>query len=476
MRRGILIIILLIPILLSGQQNQQLFQMHYLGESNFLNPAVQSECKWFVGIPVLSSIHFNYANSGFTYKQLISNTSDSTYTMNIDRVVDRLGWRTLIETELHTTLLALGHKRDDYYFTFSIIEKNNLPFTFSKDMFRLAWEGNSPFEGQEASLRGSSAFAMHYREYALGVSRQNRDGNFWGIKGKLLFGKLNLSAPKSNISLYTDENTFDLTLDGEMRVNISAPLIIEHNNGQLTDYYYDESISITDILFNRKNLGLAFDFGFIHQLNKDITLSGSVLDVGFIRWRSNLNNISVEEYYTYQGILVDSGNIISSIVDSIYSDFTNKPYFTLLPAKLYFGAEYHVNEKLEAKGLISAVAYRTKFSPALTLSADYNPFGHFHLVASYSVMYRSLKNAGLGFSIGREPLQFYMISDNVLGMIWPLSARNINLRFGLNINLGCKEKENKPKGLSSVQGYCPVYEKEKERRKRKASWKKKKRR
>jgi hypothetical protein len=50
------------------------------------------------------------------------------------------------------------------------------------------------------------------------------------------------------------------------------------------------------------------------------------------------------------------------------------------------------------------------------------------------------------------------------------------LRFGLNINLGCNIKEDRPESISSLQGYCPVYEKEKERKKRKSSWKKKKKR
>ena len=476
MRRIVFIILLFLSGVLLGQQDQQLFQMHYLGESNFMNPAVQSECKWFIGIPVLSSLHLNYANSGFTYKQLIRNTSDSTYSMNIDQVVDKLGWRTLVGTEFHTTLFALGYKRDDYYFAFSIIEKNNIPFTFSKDLFRLAWEGNSPYEGESASLKGSSAYAMHYREFALGVSKQNSSGDFFGLKAKLLFGKLNLAVPKSDISLYTDENSFDLTLDGELLVNMSAPVIIEHSDGQMTNYYYDESVSVMQLIFNRKNWGLAFDVGFIHELDENITISGSILDIGFIRWRSNLNNISFDEYYTYQGILVDSGNVIESIVDSVYFNFSNDPYTTFLPTKMYLGAEYHLSEKLDARALISAVAYRTKFSPALTLAADYNPFGHFHLVGSYSVMYRSFTNVGLGFSFGRDPLQFYIISDNVLGMIWPLATRNINLRFGLNINLGCKNKEDPPKSISSFQGYCPVYEKEKEREKRKSSWKKKKNR
>lgn len=266
------IVLMFVTVSLPAQQNQQLFQMHYLGESNFLNPAVQSECKWFIGFPVISSIHLNAANSAASYRQLVKNTSDSTATLQIDRVVDRLGFRTLALSELHVTLFAMGYKRGDYYYDFSIIEKNNVPLTISKDVFSLAWEGNTQFEGDEASARGSSIYATHYREYAFGVSKQYRYGNFLGVKGKLLFGKLNVSAPVTDVSLYTDPLTFDLTLQGDLRFNSSAPLIIEHTDGRITDVSLDESVPLMDLIFNRKNWGLAFDAGFIHRLNDNLSL------------------------------------------------------------------------------------------------------------------------------------------------------------------------------------------------------------
>ncbi len=461
-----LIIILFVPDILSGQQNQQLYQMHYLGESNFLNPAVQSECKLFIGLPIISSLHFNYANSGFSYRQLVENTDDSTSQLQIDQRVRRLGLRTLIATELHFTWLALGYKLNDYYFAFSIIEKNNIPITLSKDLFTLPWRGNTPFEGDNASSRGTAIYAMHYREYALGISKKTGYGNYFGIKGKLLFGKLNAASPKSNVSLYTDPMYFDLALDGEARINLSAPLIIEEVDGRINNIAYDENADIANLIFNRKNWGIAFDAGFIRQVSEKTSVSGSIVDLGFIRWRSYLTNIGGSDEFVYQGFLTDPGRVRGSILDSMNLEVTHDPYFTMLPLKLYLGADYSVTEKFALRGLTSAVAYRTKIVPALTLGLDYNPFGHFHLVGSYSLMYRAFNIAGLGFSVGRGPLQFYAISDNVAGMIWPLSARNINLRFGMNLNFGCNQREDTPEGYTPGFGPCPVYEKALDRQKR----------
>jgi hypothetical protein len=84
-------------------------------------------------------------------------------------------------------------------------------------------------------------------------------------------------------------------------------------------------------------------------------------------------------------------------------------------------------------------------------------------------MYRSFYIVGLGISTSRGPLQFYMVSDNVCGFIWPLSARNINLRFGLNINLGCSIKSPKKSGrnIPSLKDACKVFDENDRMNKRK---------
>jgi hypothetical protein len=81
---------------------------------------------------VLSSVHLNYANSAFSVNQLISPGADGI--VNINKVINQLGRRSIIGAEFHTTLLALGYKHSDYYFNFSVIEKVNLPMTISRDI------------------------------------------------------------------------------------------------------------------------------------------------------------------------------------------------------------------------------------------------------------------------------------------------------------------------------------------------------
>jgi hypothetical protein len=80
---------------------------------------------------------------------------------------------------------------------------------------------------------------------------------------------------------------------------------------------------------------------------------------------------------------------------------------------------------------------------------------------SWSYINRTFNNLGLGMAVGRSPVQFYIVSDNVPGMIWLQSTKSINIRFGLSINFSCFRKEN-------ISG-CGCYwlEQAEEKRKRK---------
>jgi hypothetical protein len=451
-----------------AQQNHSLYLMHYLPESNLLNPAVPMPCKWYIGLPVLSSVHINYANSSFSYNTLFNRTSNGTYETDINHAVNSLHWRNYLGTEIHIQLLALGYRKGDYSFVFTVTEKDNLPITYPKEVILLAWRGNSQFEGKDANFKGTGIFFNHYREYAIGLSKYTGNGAYLGIKGKLLFGKLNISAKQTNIGLITNDTTYNLAFHGDINWRTSLPVVVDYSNGQINDIYYNDAVTPMNLLLNRKNPGFAIDAGIIYPINENLELSISVLDLGFIRWRSNLNLFTGNGNYVYPGPMGDNvqnqgflGDLIDSITNSFNFNVTQEKYTTFLPPRLLAGVNYQVNNMFTVGASGDALFYRTKIMPSITLSGQFSPLQNIHLMASYNLQYYSIKSFGLGFVLGRNPIQFYMISDDVPAMIWPLSARNLNLRFGLNINFGCKIKQNihgvsggPGAGKGMLQGNC----------------------
>ena len=164
------LILFLINTELQAQQSNTLFFMHSLPESNFINPAVQNGCKLFIGLPVLSSIHMHVSNSGFTANQLL-NKEPGGYTLDADGVLNKLARKNIATSEAHTTILAVGLRKDDYYYTFTIQEKDNMASLYSSDLATFALKGNTQFEGQWIDLNGTGVYYNHVREFAIGYQK-----------------------------------------------------------------------------------------------------------------------------------------------------------------------------------------------------------------------------------------------------------------------------------------------------------------
>ena len=81
-----------------------------------------------------------------------------------------------------------------------------------------------------------------------------------------------------------------------------------------------------------------------------------------------------------------------------------------------------------------------KIQTSVTASLISRPFKNTEASVSWSYMNRSFSNVGIGLAYGRSPVQLYLVSDNILGFFWPMSAKNVNVRFGVNLHFGCREQ------------------------------------
>ena len=178
----------------NAQQDHTLFFMHNLPESNLVNPAVPIKCKVYIGIPGLSSVHANYNNNSFTVSEMFypQRVNDSLL-INPENIVSKIRKNAFASDEVHATLFTAGYRWNDFYLNFSVSEKQNFYTMAPGDMVRLAWDGNTQFRGQQMNLTGLRVSGSHYREYALGGSKQINEALRIGLKTKLLFGKGNVS-------------------------------------------------------------------------------------------------------------------------------------------------------------------------------------------------------------------------------------------------------------------------------------------
>ena len=457
MHRALLLVLLSGLVKIHGQQSHTLYFLHHVPQANILNPAVQNECKVFIGLPVISSLHVNLANSGFTMNQLLNTQAPGEYSIDVSKINKKLGKRNYFSSEVYFDLLNVGIKiKGKYYFTFAIRERNDLNLFYTKNLFSLAYKGNSQYEGEWVSLKGNGLQFNHFREYSLGISKIIDEYTTCGVRAKLLFGKLNFKTTRENVQLFTEENTFNLLFSNDFRFDASMPLSLDSTDGNLrtnSEYYSTDPF---ELIFNRQNMGFAIDAGFIYQYDERTTLQGSLLDLGLIPYRSNLTNYSIKGEFPYEGPLGDTiitenyaWDLWDRVNDSMEVSLTRKSYINLLSPRLYLGISYRFNRSLSANALLAARITRQKIQSGLTVSGIWRPYNWFATSVSWSYLHRSINNVGAGMVLGRNPVQFYLVSDNVLGFIWPQSTKNLNLRFGFNMIFGCREK-------SSTEG-CGCY-------------------
>jgi hypothetical protein len=481
--KKILVIVILLNVtsFVFAQQDMTLYYMHRVPQSNLLNPAIQNECKYyFSGIllpivgQVLPPLHVNYNNNGFAFNNLFypgeGQQADSMVTPfnegeNTDRFLKRLRKVNYLSFETNVDWLSVGYRWKKWYFTFNLTDKLNVQASFPKDLVTLAWEGNGKsLLGEEAFLSYLGVGINWYREYALGASVPVNNKLTVGGRAKLLFGKENLWFKSHQLSIKTDEEDYSLTVKADWEVYSSQQF---YDITKLQMDYLNDSLmfemdtlmkdvstqDVKNIIFNSKNPGGAIDLGFKYVFNNKITFYGSALDVGFIHYKDNVNAVKASGEYYFDGIDVQP-SIQNDSIGQAYFDYLQdsvikifepqlldkKAYNYWLTPKIYLGGTYALNQKINIGLLLKGDIFLNRLHGGVTLSANANLKKWFAPSLSYTVENNSFKQVGVGVLFKIPWMQFYLVTDNVCGFIWPEAARNVNFRLGINMLFGCDKK------------------------------------
>ena len=490
MRRMIKISVILI-LVISGlksvaQQDMTLYYMHRIPQANLVNPAIQNECKYYFSgllLPivgqVLPPLHGNLNNNAFAFKNLFYNGGskwgDSTITPfhhgeNTDRFLKRLHKVNYISYEQSIDWFTAGYRWRKWYFTFNIAEKFNVNFSYPKDLITLAWEGNGKsLLGKDAFLSNLGGGLNWYREYGIGASKTIKNKWTVGGRAKLLFGKENLWFKNQKLSWKTDEEDYAYTINADYEVYSSqqfydiTKMEMDYANDSLMfemDTLMEDMTSqdIKSIIFNKKNLGGAIDLGFKYILNNKFTFYGSVLDLGFIRYKNNVNVVQTKGEFYFDGMdiqpfIQSDGNdslndaYITQYKDSIIRLFDphlldKKSYNYWLTSRIYLGGTYTISEKLNVGLLMRGEVFQKRLHGGITISANANLKKWFAPTLSYTFQNNTYKQIGAGVLFKIPWMQFYLVTDNVLGFAWPESTRNVNFRLGINLLFGCDKRES----------------------------------
>ncbi len=457
----------------SGQFGNTYYHMFGVPQANQLNPAFQPSCDGYLGLPALAPVRFQVESNSLTYGDIFAwNSSEKKYMTFMhpsgdkDKFMNALEPVNLIRAELASSLISLGWRQEGFYFTLDFSERAIQAMSFSKDFAEFLIYGNK--NTSTFNFGDLSENLSYFHQLSLGVSYNLEDEMQFGIRAKLLLGGANATTRKSELSLKTSIEEWDFRSDVKVDASIpfleSVPLDSEgYLDMDSIGKILEDTISIFDVLFGLptgpdllkppglntigglKNPGIAIDFGFSYTPIEKLTVSASVVDLGFIRWKNYVYNFEQDLDYTFEGIefrLEEDYSAGEALLDSLKQDMKIKvsqnPYTTMMTGKVYLGAAYNLTEKVRFGGVFRTRIQNYRFYNQFTVSANVQPISMFSASLSYSIYGNSYMNLGLGLSLRAGPLNLYFITDQApSAYFFPKEFSSLNFRMGLNIVWGC---------------------------------------
>jgi len=457
-------------------QDNTMYMLHQLPQANMLNPAVDFSCKFYIELPVISSIKFAYNNTSFSFKDFIrqgTGTKVDSMILDFDNIYNKLGKNNAIYAEIENVLIGAGFHWKKYMISARIYHTHQAGIFYNKDLIALK-DGNwDPVTDRPVNfdLTRNEANAISYLGISLGISKQYTNQLRMGARLSYLKGMLNYNTTKSKLNITTTEQPLTVDVNANYNSNASFPMEYDRDaSGMIYSIRPTTDNLIKNYIFN-KNRGLAFEFGIVYDFISKTKFSASILNLGFIRWKSNAINLNAQNSLTLTGIdlkqFTSNQNtdliylLRDTIIQSFHASDSPTKYFTALPVKVMAGITQDIGKKLKIglTGKIYVFNYAT--FPSLTATINVKALPFVNLTGSASYANRTLRNIGFAAIVGNERVNFYLASDRLpvnyvqetqSGVIFPYQSRSLSLRFGLNLMFGCGQYKKPVMGPS-----CPAY-------------------
>ena len=485
--------------------NAQFLRTSYFMEGTHyrqqLNPAL-TPTKGYFNLPVIGAVNATVGSTSLGYQDIIDIIDDGDDFYTKPDFMNRLKDNNKLNVNFSTEILSAGWYKGKNFWSFNIGLRTDIGANLTKNMFTFLNEMETVEENWRNSnydISGQQLNINAYTEIGLGLSRQINSRLTVGARVKALLGignmelKLNRVAMSANlpsdqqINQWSSESYWNsmspsqaaqaaqelkdkfnnyhanLTVGAELKSSFKG-LELQEEEGK--DY-------VTDFDFDSGKLGIAgygfgIDLGASYKILDNLTVSASVLDLGFISWSKSSTKIASAnpdpidiKGSTYANMVdPNNPNTVMNAVNQLQNDaqgymdrVTNGDVLdydmlqlevsdakesrkSRLASTLVLGAEYgFFNNKL-AVGVLSTTRFvQPDALTELTFSANYRPKSWFNVALSYSAIQSAGKSFGLGLKLG--PL-FVGTDYMFLGK----NSNSVNGFVGVSIPLGGR-KANK---------------------------------
>ena len=445
--------------LLIGPAHAQYLRSSYFMEGTSarlsLNPALQPTRGYF-NFPVIGSLNVSANSNVLGVHDIIDIVDDGHSIYSNDKLYNKLDLDNRMNVNLNTDILSFGWMRGKNFWSVNLGVRMDLGAGLNKGMFdfmrNVNGRGVDELLGQSATydMDNQSVRMKAYGEIGLGYSRRLTEKLSVGARVKALLGlgRAELKLNQFNVDMdlpdqmsYGNEFTYDDWMGKGYSYHAEGTILTTMEGGGLS---FDQDDMVEDFDFEAKDLGLSglgfgVDLGASYDITDALTVSASVLDLGFLRWKDSATRIG--SVNGGENVTIDASNYDKYIGGDFLSlerlnfkkdpkaEFKNK---TKLSTTVLLAAEYaFFKDKLALGAMYSAHFVEPETLHDLTLSATYRPKNWFNIAASFSPVVAGGQSVGLAMKLG--PL--FLGTDY---MYFGKNTKNVNGFIGLSFPMGKK--------------------------------------
>ncbi len=383
-----------------------------------LNPALQPT-RGYINFPVLGMFNASASSNSLSAQDVIDIIDSSDDFYRNDKFMNRLKTDNSLNASINTDVISFGFFRGKSFWSFNAGLRTDIYASVPKTMFEYMREMDAyDFDWSKSfDVRNQQVRANVYTEIGVGYSRPINDRLMVGARLKFLGGGANMKLNVENIyvggtnipsreDVYSNPDLLQ-NMSADIRVKATMEgsfkgLELEHN-----DEGYIDELSVGG--YGVAGYGGAIDLGASYRVLDNLTVSGALLDLGFISWSAGSSRIaqtSLNEHYDQNNWeefynRTEGGDVLDFDLLQFKEEKADKGRNTSLASTLVLGAEYAILNNKVAFGVLSTNRFLPEetFSE-ITLSANYRPKSWFNAALSYSMIQSAGKSFGAAVKIG----------------------------------------------------------------------------
>ena len=423
-----------------------------------LNPAL-APGRGYLNLPVIGTFNASVNSSTLGYQDvmdIIDNSDGGDFFMS-DAFIKKLDNVNNLNVNLSTDILSAGWYKGKNFWSFNIGLRNDIGASIPKSMFEFLrhMDGLQANDWNRLSninekMGAQSLEINSYAEVGVGLARNITPRLTVGARVKALLGIGNLRLDINNISVTSNLSGYNEgdwnNLQGNAEIKVDATL---ENSSKLIELSQNDGI-IDEIEFGSFGLagyGLGIDLGASYKLIDKLTLSASLLDLGFMKWSKK--NTSIAKATTNQRYdlsdassryefvdMVSSGEVLNfDMLNMTLDKSAEEDRSTSLTSTLVLGAEYALlGDWLAVGALYTGRFAKPETLNELTLSANVRPKNNLNLALSYSLWQGSGKTFGVAAKLG----PIFVGTDY---MFFGKDTKNLNAYIGFSLPLNKQKKD-----------------------------------